>query len=724
MNDTNSLSRRKFIQTSAAVGGGLLLSFYLPAFGKGIKNAGIPAPANFVPNAFIRIGTDDIITVIVNHSEMGQGAYTSLPMLVADELDADWSKVRFESAPVDPAYNHPAWGMQGTGGSTSTWVEWDRFRKAGATGKYMLIAAAAQTWNVEPSACHAEKGFIIHTASGRKLSFGQLVEKAAAIKPPEDVKLKDPKDFKFIGKPVKRLDTPEKINGTGIFGLDVKLPGLLTALIARPPVFGGKVKSFNADKAKAIPGVKHVLQVDRGIAVVADGFWPAKLGRDALEIVWDEGELATLDSKTQGEQYAELAKQPGAVAKKEGDITGAKEKAAKKLEAVYDLPYLAHAPMEPLNCVADVKTDSCEIWVGTQFQTVDMMAASRITGLKPNQIKLHTTLLGGGFGRRAVVDSHFVAEAVEVSKAIQAPVKVVWTREDDIRGGYYRPRAYHKLSAGLDASGKPLFWQQNIVCQSFIVGTPFEGMMVQNGVDGTAVEGAADLPYQVPNLQVAWNMAPAGVPTLWWRSVGSSHTAFAVEGFIDELAKAAGKDPYQYRRMLLEKHPRFLRVLDKVAEKSGWKNPVAPGRGRGIAIHESFGSVVAHVAEVSITKNKTLKVHKVVCAIDCGQVVNPDTIKAQMEGCVVFGLTAALYGEITFEKGRVVQGNFHDYKMVRMNEMPVVEVHIIDSTEKMGGVGEPGVPPVAPAIMNALFALTGKRVRSLPLRPDDLKKKV
>ena len=724
MNDTNSLSRRKFIQTSAAVGGGLLLSFYLPAFGKGIKNAGIPAPANFVPNAFIRIGTDDIITVIVNHSEMGQGAYTSLPMLVADELDADWSKVRFESAPVDPAYNHPAWGMQGTGGSTSTWVEWDRFRKAGATGKYMLIAAAAQTWNVEPSACHAEKGFIIHTASGRKLSFGQLVEKAAAIKPPEDVKLKDPKDFKFIGKPVKRLDTPEKINGTGIFGLDVKLPGLLTALIARPPVFGGKVKSFNADKAKAITGVKHVLQVDRGIAVVADGFWPAKLGRDALEIVWDEGELATLDSKTQGEQYAELAKQPGAVAKKEGDITGAKEKAAKKLEAVYDLPYLAHAPMEPLNCVADVKTDSCEIWVGTQFQTVDMMAASRITGLKPNQIKLHTTLLGGGFGRRAVVDSHFVAEAVEVSKAIQAPVKVVWTREDDIRGGYYRPRAYHKLSAGLDASGKPLFWQQNIVCQSFIVGTPFEGMMVQNGVDGTAVEGAADLPYQVPNLQVAWNMAPAGVPTLWWRSVGSSHTAFAVEGFIDELAKAAGKDPYQYRRMLLEKHPRFLRVLDTVAEKSGWKNPVAPGRGRGIAIHESFGSVVAHVAEVSITKNKTLKVHKVVCAIDCGQVVNPDTIKAQMEGCVVFGLTAALYGEITFEKGRVVQGNFHDYKMVRMNEMPVVEVHIIDSTEKMGGVGEPGVPPVAPAVMNALFALTGKRVRSLPLRPDDLKKKV
>ena len=724
MSDTNHLSRRKFVQTGAAVGGGLLLGFYLPAFGKGIKNAGIPAPANFIPNAFIRIGTDDIITVIVNHSEMGQGAYTSLPMLVADELEADWTKIRFESAPVDPVYNHPGFGMQGTGGSTSTWIEWDRFRKAGATGKYMLIAAAAQTWNVDPSACHAEKGFIIHTSSNRKLSFGQLVEKAATITAPENVKLKEAKDYKFIGKPIKRLDTPEKVNGTGIFGLDIKVPGLLTAVIARPPVFGGKLKSFNGEKAKAIPGVKHVIQMDRGIAVVADGFWPAKLGRDALEIIWDDGDLATLDSKAQTTQYAELAKQAGATAKKEGDIDAAKGKAVKKIDVVYDMPYLAHSPMEPLNCVADVKADSCEIWVGTQFQTADLMAASRITGLNPKQIKLHTTLLGGGFGRRAVMDSHFVVEAVQVSKAISTPVKVVWTREDDIRGGYYRPRAYHKISAGLDASGKPLFWQHNIVCQSFIVGTPFEAIMVQNGVDATAVEGASNLPYHIPNMNVAWNLAPNGVPTLWWRSVGSSHTAFAVEGFIDELAKAAGKDPYQYRRMLLDKHPRYLRVLDKVAEKSGWKNPVTPGRGRGIAIHESFGSIVAHVAEVSITKNKTLKVHKVVCAIDCGQIVNPDIIKAQMESCVVFGLTAALYGEITFEKGRVKQGNFNNYKMVRMNEMPVVEVHIIESTEKMGGVGEPGVPPVAPAVMNALFTLTGKRVRNLPLRPDDLKKKV
>ena len=723
MSESTTTSRRKFLQTTALIGGGLVIGFHLPAFAKKLRNIGIPAAENFAPNAFVRIGKDNMITVIVNHSEMGQGAYTSLPMIIADELDADWSKVKFEAAPVDPVYNHPGFGMQGTGGSTSTWVEWDRFRNAGATGRYLLVAAAAQTWNVDASSLRTEKGYVVHDATKRKISYGELVDKAAAITAPKEVKLKDAKDFKLIGKPVKRLDTPEKIDGSGIFGLDVKIPGLLTAVIERAPVFGGKVKSFNADKAKAIPGVKEVVQIDRGIAVVATGFWPAKLGRDALEIVWDEGALSTLDTKTQTTQYADLAKQAGAVAKKEGDVAAAKSKAVKNFDVVYDMPYLAHAPMEPLNCVADVKADSCEIWVGTQFQTVDAMTAAGITGLKPNQIKLHTTLLGGGFGRRAVLDAHFVSEAVQVSKAIKSPVKVVWTREDDIRGGYYRPRAYHTISAGLDASGKPLYWKQNIVCQSFAVGTPLEAMMVQNGVDGTAVEGASEIPYHVPNRQVEWNMAPNGVPTLWWRSVGSSHTAFVVEGFIDELAKAAGKDPFEYRRMLMDKHPRQKKVLEYVAAKAGWKNPLPAGRGKGIAVHESFGSVVAMVAEVSIAKNN-LKVHKVTVAVDCGQVVNPDTIKAQMEGCVVFGLTAALYGEISFEKGRVKQSNFHDYRMLRMNEMPVVEVHIADSKEKMGGVGEPGVPPVAPAVANALFVLTGKRIHKLPFQASDLKKKV
>lgn len=723
MNDINTLSRRNFIQTSATVSGGLLLSFYLPAFGRGLKSV-IAPPADFAPNAFLRIGTDNIVTVIVNHSEMGQGCYTSLPMIIADELDADWSKVRIEAAPVDPVYNHPGFGMQGTGGSTSTWVEWDRFRNAGATGRFLLVAAAAQTWNVDPSTCRTEKGFVIHDASGRKLSYGELVDKAATIPAPKEVKLKDVKDFKLIGKPTKRLDTPEKINGSAIFGLDVKIPGLLTAVIARPPVFGGKVKSFNADKAKAIPGVKDVVQIDRGVAVVANGFWPAKLGREALEVEWDEGPLASLDSVTQRKEYDDLAKQPGASAKKEGDVAAVKAKAVKKIEAVYELPYLAHAPMEPLNAVADVKPDSCEIWVGTQFQTVDAMTAAAITGLKPNQIKLHTTLLGGGFGRRAVPDAHFVAEAVQVSKAIKNPVKVVWTREDDIRGGYYRPAAHHVLNAGIDASGKPLFWQQQIVCQSFATGTPFEGALIKDGVDVVAVEGSADLAYHIPNMLVNWNMAPAGVPTLWWRSVGHSHNAFVTETFIDELAKLAGKDPYQYRRSLLENHPRHKRVLETVAEKSGWGKPLPAGRARGIAVHESFGSFIAYVAEVSIPKPGAVKVHKVVGAVDCGPVVNPDTVKAQIEGGVVFGLTAALYGEITFEKGRVKQSNFHDYRMLRMNEAPVVEVHIVDSTEKMGGVGEPGVPPVAPAVANALFVLTGRRIHKLPFQASDLKKKV
>lgn len=721
MEQTKSPGRRQFLKTTALAGGGLLIGFHIPSFG---KLSAIPVATDFIPNAFIRIGTDDIVTVIVNHSEMGQGSYTALPMMLADELDADWSKVKYESAPVDAVYNHPMFGMMATGGSTSTWVEFDRFRKAGATARYMLVEAAAQTWNVDASTCKTENGFVVHTATGKKLSYGQLVDKAAVIKAPADVKLKDAKDFKLIGKPIKRLDTPEKSNGTAVFGLDIKFPGLLTALIARPLVFGAKIKSFNADKAKAIPGVKEVVQIDRGIAVVATGFWAAKKGREALEITWDEGALATLNSIDQAKQYEELAKQPGAVAKNEGDVNAAKTKAVKTIEATYNLPYLSHSPMEPLNCVADVKTDSCEIWVGTQFQTADLMTAAYITGLKPEQVKLHTTLLGGGFGRRGTLDSHFVSEAVQVSKAIKAPVKVVWTREDDIKGGYYRPKALHKMSVGLDAAGKPIFWKHNLVCQSFIIGTPMEAMLVQNGIDGLAVEGSANIPYHIPNMHVEWNKAPAGVPTLWWRSVGSSHSAFAVEGMIDELAKAAGKDPYQYRRMLLENHPRFLKVLDAAAEKSGWSKPVPAGRGRGIAIHESFGSVVAQVAEVSITPAKTLKVHKVVCAIDCGQAINPDTIKAQIEGGIVFGLSAALYGEITFENGKVKQGNFYNYKMLRINEMPQVDVHILDSTEKMGGVGEPGVPPIAPAVMNALFTLTGKRVRSLPLRPDDLKKKV
>ncbi len=720
MSGVLNLSRRDFIKTGALAGGGLLLGVYLPPFGD--PEGALPASGSaFAPNAFIRIGTDDTVTVIVNHSEMGQGVYTSLSMLVAEELDADWSKVRAEAAPVDAVYNHTAFGVQATGGSTSTWSEWERLRKAGASGRAMLISAAAATWKVDPASCRAEQSQVSHPDSGRKLSYGALAEAASRLTPPESVSLKDPASFKLIGTPVKRLDTPEKINGTGVFGLDVSVPGMLVAVVARPPVFGAKVKSFDAGKAKAVPGVRDVFQIDTGVAVVADGFWPAAKGRRALSIDWDEGPLATLDSRKQREEYAEIARRPGAVAKREGDAQAAMGMAARTVAAVYELPYLAHATMEPLNCVADVRPDGCDVWTGTQFQTFERMTAAQAAGLDPSKVRVHTTLLGGGFGRRAVIDCHFVREAVQLSKAAGAPVKVVWSREDDIRGGYYRPAAYHSLSAGLDPDGVLAAWQHRIVCQSFIAGTPFEAMMIKDGVDETAVEGAADLPYEIPNILVDWHQAPGGVPTLWWRSVGHSHTAFAVESFFDEMAHAAGKDPLEFRLALMGKHPRPKRVLELAAEKAGWGTPPPAGRARGLAVHESFGSFVAHVAEVSVSKQGKVRVHKVVCAIDCGPVVNPDTIRAQMEGAVVFGLTAALHGEITFEGGRVKQGNFHNYPMLRIDEAPEVETHIVPSTERMGGVGEPGVPPVAPAVGNAIFAATGKWIRRLPIRSEELR---
>lgn len=713
-----NLSRRGFLRAGALAGGGLILGF---RFGRAAV-ADEPSAVKFAPNAFLRIGSDESVTVVVNHSEMGQGVYTALPMILAEELDADWKKVRFEAAPVDPAYDHTAFGIQMTGGSTSTCSEWERLRKCGATARAMLVAAAAETWSVEPDSCRTETGEVIHDGSGQRLSYGKLAEKASKLAPPADARLKDPKDFRLVGKPTKRLDTPEKTNGKAVFGIDVNLPGMLVAVVARPPVFGGRVRSFDPTMAKAVPGVKHVVEIDGGVAVVADGFYSAKLGRDALSVTWDEGPLATLDSDTQGEEYAKLAAEPGAVARNEGDAATALARAPRNLEAVYELPYLAHATMEPLNAVADVRQDGCDVWVGTQFQTGDRAAAAQASGLDPENVALHTTLLGGGFGRRAVIDAHFVREAVQASKAVKAPVKVIWTREDDTRGGFYRPRAYHSLRAGLDDAGNAVAWQQRIVCQSFMVGTPFEAFIVKDGVDHTAVEGANDMPYAIPNLHVDWQQAPQGVPTLWWRSVGHSHTAFAVESFMDELAHAAGKDPLAFRLALLGDHHRHRRVLETAAKEGGWGGTLPEGRARGLAVHASFGSFIAQVAEVSVTGDGKIRVHKVTCAIDCGPVVNPDTIRAQMEGAVVFGLTAALYGEITFEKGRVKQRNFHDYRMLRMNEMPEVEVSIVESTDSMGGVGEPGVPPVAPAVGNAVFALTGKRIRRLPFRPKDLKR--
>ncbi len=717
------INRRSFLKTGAAVGGGLLISIYLPELARATNtiNTETAPIVPFAPNAFIRIGTDDIITVIVNKSEMGQGVYTSLPLLAAEELEADWSKVRYEAAPVDPAYNHPIFGIQMTGGSTSTPSEWERFRKAGATGRMMLIAAAAQNWNVDPGSLKAENSFVIDAASGRRASFGSLAEAAAKVQPPKDVPLKDPKDYKLLGKPTRRLDTPAKINGTAQFGIDVQLPGMFTAVVSRAPVFGGKVVSFNADQARAVAGVKDVVQVPSGVAVIASGFWPAKLGRDKLEIKWDDGANANLSTTVMRDQFAKLAQTPGLVARKVGDPAQAIAAATKKITAEFEVPYLAHAPMEPLNCVVDLRADSCEIWTGTQFQTGDLMAAASIAGLKPAQVKIHTTFLGGGFGRRANPANDFVAEAVHIAKAAKVPVKVVWTREDDMRGGYYRPMWYDRMMGAIDDKGNPVAWTHTIVGQSIIAGTPFEQFIVKNGIDSTSVEGAAELLYGIPNIQVDLHTPKLGIPVLWWRSVGHSHNGFAVEAFFDELAQAGGKDPYELRRTLLANQPRMKGVLELVAQKANWGKPLPAGRGRGLATHFSFDSYVAQVAEVSVDKDGEVHVHRVVCAVDCGRVVNPDTVKAQMEGGIIFGLTAALKDAITFEGGRVQQRNFHDYQMLRINESPEIEVHIVPSTEAPTGVGEPGVPPVAPAVANAIFAATGKRVRRLPIGRVDLK---
>jgi isoquinoline 1-oxidoreductase beta subunit len=713
-----NLSRRNFLKRSALAGGGLVLGFYLPlnsgaAYAKRSQRV-------FQPNAFIRVARDGTVTLVINKSEMGQGVYTSLPMLIAEELECDWKSIRLEPAPVDPAYNHAQWGIQGTGGSTSVLSEWERLSKAGAAAREMLIAAATKTWKASPDTCRAEKGRVIHR-SGKALRYGELADKAAEMPIPKEVKIKSPEQYKIIGRAMPRLDSPSKVSGKAEFGLDVKLPGMLTAVIARPPVFGGKVVRFNADKAKAVSGVQQVAETPRGVAVIASGFWAAQQGREALEIVWDDGPWGRLSTAGMREEFGKLAQTPGVPSRKEGDPEQALAKAARRLSAEYEVPYLAHAAMEPLNCTVDLKTDSCDIWTGTQFQTIDRNSAAAAAGLRPEHVRIHTTYLGGGFGRRANPQSDFVVEAVEVAKAAKKPVKVVWTREDDTRGGYYRPMWYDRITAGLDADGNPVAWAHTIVGQSIMAGTAFEAM-IKDGVDPASVEGAREIPYRIPNILVDLHSPKIGVPVQWWRSVGHSHTAFVVEGFIDELAHAAGKDAFEFRRGLLSDKPRHRGVLELAAQRAGWTKPLQAGHSRGIAVHESFGSFIAQVAEVSVSPEGKVRVHRVVCAVDCGRTVNPDIIAAQMESGIVFGLSAALYGAITLKEGRVEQSNFDDYPLLRISEMPRVEVHIVPSREEPGGVGEPGVPPIAPAVANAIFAATGKRIRRLPIRAEELKK--
>ncbi|MBF6025134.1 xanthine dehydrogenase family protein molybdopterin-binding subunit [Lysobacter niastensis] len=721
MNAVMQPSRRRFLQVSALAGGGLVLGFMIPGASRfALADPTAAATTGFVPNAFLRVGNDDSVTVLISHSEMGQGVWTALSMLIAEELDADWSKIRVEHAPAAQAYAHTVFGMQMTGGSTSTWSEFDRYRRAGAAARSMLMQAAAQRFNVPLEQVRTENGEVI--AGDQRVRFGALADDAGKLKAPDpaSLALKDPKDWKFIGKPTRRLDTPEKISGQAKFGMDVQFPGLMTAVVARAPVFGGKVKSFDAAAAKAVPGVRNVVQVPTGVAVIADHYWAAKLGRDALKVDWDPGDFASTGSEQLRTQLAQLATTPGAKVVEAGDAAGALAKAAKPFDAVYAVPYLAHAPMEPLNCTVKIGPDSCEIWTGTQFQTVDQGVAAKITGLKPEQVQIHTMFLGGGFGRRATPTSDFVSEAVQVAKAAGVPVKTVWSREDDVRGGYYRPAYVHDVRIGTDSQGMPVAWQHGIAGQSILAGTPFEAALVKGGIDATSVEGVSDSPYlkEIANHRVGLHSPKTPIPVLWWRSVGHSHTAFVMESIIDELAHAAGKDPVEYRRALLKNHPRHLGVLNLAVDKAGWSTPLAQGRGRGVAVHESFGSWVAQVAEVSVDDTPTgpaVRVHRVVCAVDCGIAINPETIRAQIESAVAFGLGAVLHSRLSFKDGQVEQSNYHDYQVLRLHEMPKVEVHILPSTEKPGGIGETGVPPVAPAVANAVFALTGQRLRELPL---------
>lgn len=679
-------------------------------------DAGSP---QYALNPFVRIAGDGAVTIVVSHAEMGQGVYTSLPMLVAEELECEWQSVRVEAAPAEPAYHHAAWGMMATGGSTSISSEWDRLRSAGATAREMLIEAAAARWNAAASQCRAEGGRVRHS-DGRSVSFGEIAEAASQISPPRSVALKHPSEFRIIGKETGRIESTGRTRGEGAYGIDASADGALVAVVARAPVFGGKVKTFDASNARKVEGVVDVLQIPAGVAVVARNFWAALSGRSALKVEWHVADAAKVSTRRLQEEYRELSGRPGDVARKEGDIDRALRNAAVRFTATYELPFQAHACMEPLNALADVRDGRCDIWTGSQMQTVQRNVAAKVANLPPENVQLHTTLLGGGFGRRLNVFADFVVDAVELSSRLRVPVKVLWTREDDMTGGWYRPMFCHSLEAAIAADGRIDGWRHRLVGQSISHSTE-PGTKLENGIDPASVEGAADTRYAIPNIRVELHSPRSAVPVQWWRSVAHSHTAFAVESFVDELAAQTGRDPYDLRRSLLAREPRLTRVMELATEKAGWREPLAVSRdantrrGRGLAVHASFGSYAAEVAEVSISPENRLSVDRVVCAVDCGTVVNPRSVEAQMEGGIVFGLSAALHGRITLQEGRVEQQNFDTYPILTMREMPRVEVYIVPSTEPPTGAGEPSVPPIAPAVANAIYAACGERIRTLPI---------
>ena len=714
MKKSNKFTRREFIRSGAAMTGGLLISFHVPTSGISALSEDQSA---FPMNSLLKIGADDSIHIILCKVEMGQGISTTLSMLIAEELDCDWRKIKVEPPPSGKKED-VAKGIfvLSTGGSDTTRSEFDNCRMAGATAREMLIMAAAKRLGVDPMSCKTKNGLVV--AGEKQLRYGEIASEASRLPVPA-VKLRASNEWKLIGKPQTRLDLSEKINGRAKYGLDIQFPGLLTAVVARPPFFGGKIKSFDATAAKALKGVRHIVEVPSGIAVVGDHYWPAKLGREALKIEWDIGPRGIEDSKLLQERYSKLSRSAGIACQQKGDVSSNLEKAANKIDAEFVLPYLAHAPMEPLNCTVKIFKDKCEIWSATQSSLLHQAEVAAFLGLDLEQVVFHTPYIGGSFGRRGSFGSDWVIEAVHIAKACGESIKLVWSREDDIKGGNYRPAYLHRINIGLDDANFPVAWQHRIVGQSLFIDTPLEKDIISNGIDYSSISGVHGSPYfdSIQNHSIELHTTSSVVPVLAWRSVGHSHTAFVMECLIDELASLGGKHPVDYRRMLLRNHPRHLAALNLAVEKAQWDKALGNGIFKGIAVHAAMGSYVAQVVELSVEKNK-IRIHRVVCAIDCGLAVNPDGVKAQMESSIIFGLTAALYGEITLEEGKVKQSNFHDYRMLRFNETPAIEVYIVPSTGEMGGAGEPGVPPVAPALANALFAATGKRIRELPIRPD------
>ena len=704
----NGLSRRGFLQAGAVAGGGLMLSFSLPFGNREAKAADV-----FVPNAFIRIGSDGQIVLTMPYVEMGQGTYTSIPMLIAEELEVDLKQIRLEHAPPnEKLYANPLLGVQATGNSNAIRGAWQPLRQAGAAAKTMLVAAAAKKWNVDPASCRAQSGEVLHPPTGRSIKYGALAADAAGMPVPEKIALKRPQEFKLIGTPAKRLDSPAKVNGTAVYGIDVRPQGVKIATLAQSPVFGGRVKSVDDTAAKTVKGVRQIVRLDDAVAVVADHMGAAKKGMAALKIEWDDGPHAKLSTEDIARELDQATLRSGAVAQNIGDVGKAMASAATKVETLYQVPFLAHATMEPMNCTAHLRKDECEIWIGSQAVARVQALAAKAAGLSPEKVIVHNHLIGGGFGRRLEADG--AVRAIQIAQHVDGPVKVVWTREEDIQHDMYRPYWVDRISAGLDYKGRPIAWNNRFAGSSVIarwLPPAFKG-----GLDPDSTEGAIDLVYDLPNFRVEYvRVEPPGIPTAFWRSVGPSHNVFVTESFIDELAAAAKQDPVAYRLALLDKAPRAKAVLALAAAKAGWGGQLPQGLGRGVALQFVFATYMAQIAEVEVSKDGAVRVHRVVCAVDCGIPVNPDTIRAQIQSAIMFGITAALYGNITIKNGRVEETNFDTYQILRMNEAPAVEVHIVESRESPGGMGEAGTSAIVPAVTNAIFAATGKRLRKTPI---------